>query len=226
MNQRERDDRLVEIQDALAKAPEGSRIYVKTDQGELKYKTLEQCAGTDEIQRDGKGNPIIMSRKPGRPRTPSLDPINPIVAEICRRRQEAVAEDPILSVARTEPENPDVLHQVVLALGQEAAVLGFEREEAERKGERTGNLSSQRIGALRALGDTWLKRKDQVSNRGIDLDSASFQALLKFILETFREALTAAGERPEMVEAVFSRLSKMLDGNWETEAKNRMKNVI
>jgi len=68
--------------------------------------------------------------------------------------------------------------------------------------------------------------KDQVVSRGIDLNSPVFKTLLTFLLETIREAMEASGERPEMIEATFSRLRKALGDGWEAEAKNRMRNVV
>jgi hypothetical protein len=148
------------------------------------------------------------------------------VAEIVRRKNDSILKDPVLQAVKTSPEDAAVLHQVVLALGEEAASLGFERLEAERDGKETSNISIRRVNTLKALADTWLKRKDQIVSRGIDLNSPVFKALLQYLLETFQEALVETGERPEMVEAVFARLGKLMSEGWEAEAKNRMKKVL
>jgi len=83
-------------------------------------------------------------------------------------------------------------------------------------------VSVRRIGALKAIGDSWLKRKDQIAAQGVDMDSPAFKRLFTFIMETFKDALTSAGERPEMIETVFAGLSKKLDSDWQREAVKRM----
>lgn len=212
--------------DLLALVPPGAeRIYVRMDNGKCRYRLLHELADSDVIQVNKEGVPITMKGAPGRKKSVVVAPATPEVAENVRRKGEAINQDPILTTARDRPEDPDVLHQVVLALGEEAASIGFERSEAERKGEDTTNLSVKRIGALKAIAETWLKRQDQVGSRGIDMDSAVFRALLKFLMETFREALDACNVRVEMTETVFAKLAKMMNDEWEAEAKNRMKNV-
>jgi len=211
----------------LALVPAGAKhILVVTEKGEQKYRKVSELADTDVIQVNKDGIPVVMKGKPGRPQNVVLSPANPVVAEVVKRKQAAIQQDTVLQAVRTNPEDAGVLHQVVLALGEEAASLGFERQEAEREGKETSNISVRRVNALKALADTWLKRKDQIVSRGIDLGSPAFKSLLQFLLESFREAMRASGERPEMIEAVFARLAQAMNEGWEAEAKNRMKNVI
>jgi hypothetical protein len=80
----------------------------------------------------------------------------------------------------------------------------------------------RRVAALKAIGDTWIKRKEQIVNRAIDLDSPSFHELFKFISESFARAMDAAGVRPELANSVFAQFSKLLDEEWKKEAKTRM----
>jgi len=150
----------------------------------------------------------------------------PVVAELMKRKGEFLDADPIRQAAKDKPDDPDVLHQVILGLVSEAASLGFEREEAERNGSETSNISIRRVNALKSIADTWLKRKDQIVSRGIDFNSPAFQALLKYLMETFRGSLESAGARTEMIETVFSKLAKSMGPEWESEAKNRMKTVV
>ena len=112
---------------------------------------------------------------------------------------------------------------MVLAIGEEAASLRFERMEAERKGTDTSQLSMRRVAALKAIGDTWIKRKEQIQSRMIDLESPSFQALFQFISETFVRAMQSAGVRQELSDTVIAQFAKQLDDSWKNEAKSRMK---
>ena len=128
----------------------------------------------------------------------------------------------MILAAESTPESPEVLNQVLLAIAEEAASLRFERSEAERQGNETSTLSMRRVAALKAIGDTWIKRKEQIANRAIDLDSTSFHELFRFISETFARAMDAAGVRSELANSVFAQFSKLLDDEWKKEAKTRM----
>lgn len=211
----------------FAKIPSGTyRVYVKTETGKLKYKEPVALADTDEIQVNRDGDPVVMTAHPGRKKLPVLAPVNETVVEILKRKKEVLSEDPVLRVTRADPESPDVLHQVVLALGDEAASIAFEREEAERKGDETSHLSVRRINALKALADTWLKRREQIVSRGVDMETPAFRILFQYIVVTMKEAMDATGVHSSMTEAVFAKFSKMIDSNeWAAEAKNRMKGV-
>jgi hypothetical protein len=145
---------------------------------------------------------------------------------LLEKKQDALRDDGILNQAKDDPDSPDVLYGVMLGLSEEAASIRFERTEAERTGKETSQLSGRRINALKAVGDTWLKRREQIITRGIDLDSPAFRTVTEFLLETVREAMHATGVRTEMVETVFSKLSHMLDDEWEAEARNRVKSIV
>jgi len=211
----------------MAKVPKGTKyIQVKNEMGKCKYKPLDEVTDKDEIQVNKEGVPVSMKGNPGRPKTVVMEPVNRVAAAVIQLKSDAMLNDPVLKIAREKPEDPDVLHQIIMALGEEAASIGFERTRAEQNGEKTSELSVRRIGALKAIADTWLKRKDQISSRGIDMNSPAFRVLLKFIMETFQESMSSSGARPEMVETVFAKLAKMMGDEWEAEARNRMKHVV
>ena len=212
----------------MLRVPEGTKfIQVKDELGHIHYRDPHALADTDEIQVTKDGSPIVMKAAPGRRKNIVLEPATRAVAEILRRKEQALEIDPIITVARGNPESPDVLHQIVLALGAEAASIAFERSEAERNGLETSNLSIRRVNALKALGDTWLKRKEQIVSRGIDLESAAFKALFGFIMETFRSALDSCELKEEHIETVFAKLAQVVGSDdWEDEARNRMKNIV
>ena len=107
---------------------------------------------------------------------------------------------------------------------QEAASLNFERVEAERTGKETSQLSIRRINALKALGETWIKRKEQLSGRQIDLESPAFRKLFEFMLECFRESMHNGGISRDQAETVFVALSaRMVEETWEEEARKKMR---
>lgn len=218
----------VQDRDALmALMPPGAlRVKVETEKGDVIYKDIPDLADSDFIQTRQDGLPIVMMGKPGRKHTPEVNPANPLIGEIIRRKKAHIEDDPILATAKTSPDSPDVLNQVILSLGEEVSSLGFERLEAERDGKDTTHVSVKRIQGLKALADTWLKRKDQLVTREIDLRSPGFQAVSRFYAETLKEAMASSGLRPEMIETVFAKAGAMMtQEKWENEAKARMKNA-
>lgn len=216
-------------QDALlAKLPKGAkRIQVVDETGKQRYRDIKDLAVGDEIQVNVKGIPIVMMGKPGRKRLVSLEPANATVAKLIQEKESAAEVDPILTRAKSDPESPDVLQEIILALGNEQASILFERLQAERRGDDTSQLSGRRISALRTLADTWLKRKEQLVTRGVDLSSPGFKAVFEWIMATFHEAMSGSGLRSEHIEAVFAKVSQEVDTDeWASEAKRRMKSVV
>lgn len=213
--------------DLLARVPAGTtRVLIKTPKGEQKYKAILDLIDSDEVQVNKAGEPIVMKGVPGRPSPLLLPPINPQVALGIQRKEAAMAGDPVLVRMKRDPDSAEVLHEVILGLGEEAASLRFERDEAAREGKETAGLSTKRVQALRAVGETWLKRMDQLANKILDLDSPAFEALFKYLMETLREATNAAKLRPEQVETVFAKFAALAGTeDWKTEAKNRMKHA-
>ena len=213
--------------DLLAKIPpSATRVRVLTAKGETKYKAIADLADTDQIQTKKNGDPIVMKGKPGKPSATNVGPANATVAAILQRKQSAMDADDILAQMRADPESTDLLQAIIVGLGEEQASLKFEREEAAREGKDASGLSSKRVQALRATAETWLKRKDQLTSRTIDLESPGFAVLFKMIMDTFRESMNAARLRPEQVETVFAKFSSMVDEDWKNEAKTRMKRSV
>ena len=203
-------------------SPEVTRIQVIDDQGKQRFRKKEELADSDTIVFNSDGKPVTMAGSPGRPAKVELAPVNDAVAEVMKQRRQFLSNDDLLEVVKANPESAFVLDYVMLGIAEEAAALGFERTEMERRGQPTSQVSVRRIGALKAIGDSWLKRKDQIASQGVDMDSPAFKRLLGYIMETFKETLLAAGERPEMIETVFAGLSKRLDADWQREAVKRM----
>ena len=208
------------------------RVYTPS-LGRMRYIPPNMVDPTIDIYQVNKfGVPVCTWAPAGKPRTEGVPRYSTdaraqaLQMDAVSRVAVAVEEDPVLKAARETPEDAAVLQQVLLALGEEAASIKHERQKAERNGERTSEYSTRRIAALKAVADTWLKRKDQLVSRGIDMASPAFRVYLKFLMETVQEAMLGSGVRPEMVETVFARLAKSMDGDWETEARNRIKSVV
>lgn len=211
----------------MSRFPEGAtRVKVETELGKICYRPIEDLADTDKILTKDDGTPIVMFTSPGRKRHVIPEPINPMVKEILKRKEAFVEKDPLCLITHSDPESPDVLQHVMVGISEEAASIAFERQEAERQGKDTAILSQRRIQAMRAVGEAWLKRKEQVSARGIDMESPAFEAIFAYTMETFKEAMLSAKARPEMIETVFAKFAQMINDEWKAEAKNRMKKLV
>lgn len=206
--------------------PEAVRIKVVDEMGKTRLRKFEDLQKGDTPSLNDSGLPIFLEGQIGKPKKEddgSLPPATPLIGDLLRIKQGQLRNDPILQAAESAPESAEVLNQVVLAIGEEAASLRFERMEAERKGSDTSQLSMRRVAALKAIGDTWIKRKEQIQSRLIDLESPAFHALFQFISETFARAMQSAGVRQELSDTVIAQFAKLLDDSWKNEAKSRMK---
>lgn len=207
--------------------PDGAlRVRVVDEKGAIAWRPIDKVLSTDTIDLTDKGQPQWMFNPVGRPskkkQIESLPPVTPVVGQLIEIKEAHIRTDPVILAAEATPESPDVLNQVMLAIAEESASLRFERLEAERTGQETSHLSMRRVAALKAIGDTWIKRKEQIQNREIDMESPSFQELFRFISETFARAMQAAGVRQEQADTVFAKFASLLDDEWKKEAKNRM----
>jgi hypothetical protein len=109
-------------------------------------------------------------------------------------------------------------------MAEEAAQIEFDRYEAANKGEDTSHLAARRARVLKAMADTWLKRKQQTEGGLVDLDSPVFHALFSLILKTFKEAMVDAGTRAEHIETIFAKLvTAVQEDTWKQDAVARMK---
>ncbi len=214
--------------DLLASIPAGARrIKVKTAKGETKYKAIADLGDTDEILLNASGEVIVMRHKPGRKSKADPQPANDTIKELVKRKKDAVAASPLRKAAATTPDSDAVLHQVLMGLTDEVASLAFERQEAERLGKETSQISVRRIGGLKATAETWLKRKDQLVNKSVDPDSPGFKAAANYLLETMKDAMLGSGLRHEMVQTVFTKFSTITAADsWEAELKVRIKKSV
>jgi len=211
-----------EILDNLS--DDAKRIKVEDENGNKKWRDIDDLHDTDSIILKADGDPYVMNTKPGRKANPKIQAANEVVGEKVRQKNIQEDHDPLLRSVKADPDGNKVLDHILTGLAEEAFSLKYERSEAERQGQQTSAISVRRVNALKALGDTYLKRKEQMDGSSVDMDSTAFKVLFEFILETFRGAMEDSNLRTEMVETVFAKLSKRLEDNWEDEAKNKMKN--
>lgn len=209
------------------------KVMVK---GKKRWKKIEEVTREHEIILNEYDEPLTMKGSPGRPKgrvrnykkpghvpvaTPAPSKRERSLDLIQEQKSRHITRDRLVRLAKQNPESLDVLQQILVGLSEEAASLGFERLETERRGESAAQISTKRIAALKAIGDTWLRRKEQVSGtEGIDLDSPAFANLFKFIMNTFKEALAQAKVPPAQTQHIFSKFSKIVrEDTWKEDAK-------
>lgn len=158
------------------------------------------------------------------PLVPTLSKAELALKALAERKKHTFRRDMLMRTTVKNSESSKVLDAVMIALAEEATSIKFEKEELERKGESTASLSHRRVMALKAVSDTWLKKKElSGGSGGIDLGSKEFQVLFGYIAETFRRACDDAGARPELVDTIFARFAEAIsDQDWASEAKTRM----
>jgi hypothetical protein len=210
-----------------------TRVQVEDDMGKLIWRRPSDVRPTDTVQINTKtGEPYVMYGSPG---SPSSNPKNSTLApspqnntlnnlnQLQQRRVSKVGSDEVLDSTKKNPDSENVLTKVLVGLAEESASLAFEREEAERRGEPTSQISLRRVNALKAVGDTWIKKKEMMSSKSLDLESKAFKRVFGHIAETFRKACDEAGVRPEQAESVFASFGKMVDEpDWLADAKKSM----
>lgn len=232
----------VNKQEILEALPlEVGRVGVTTAEGEIKYRKVTEVHHDDVLMFNSKNQPVVMRGKAGRPSDlPSLDlPTSqdtsnfvPVPQRLAKIKAVAQAQTPqptalnyqndeVMSQVRNDPESLDVLHSVMMGLAEEAAAMAQARVSLEAQGKNTSNVSAKRVTALRAIGDTWMKRKEQLGGQSIDLEGVAFKRVFGYTMETFRKALSQAMIRPEQIEVIFAKLAKLMDDDWVKEAKKR-----
>lgn len=216
-------------EELLSRMPPGvRRVAVLGLDGKQSYKRPDEVdLDNDEIMLNNSGEPIVMKGKPGRKARPKLVAATPQAAAAVEARIDHIAQDSILIQAISNAEGDGVLNAIMQGMAEEAAQIEFDRHEAASKGESTSNLAARRARVLKAMADTWLKRKQQISGGVIDLDSPAFHALFGLILQTFKEAMEEAGTRKEHIETIFAKLVMALqDETWKQDAVARMKEKV
>jgi hypothetical protein len=212
----------------IAALPEDvTRVKVIDEKGTERWRSLSDILPMDELVVVG-GKVAIMKGNPGRKPRPPIPKMPPassqVVADLQAAKQYRLETDPLMVQLEESVDDDAILYHVMRGLAEESVSLLFERHEAEREGKETSAVSIRRVNALRTLADTYLKRKEQLSAKMIDLSSPAFTRLFQFMLDTFRDAMSNGGISRDQVETVFTQLAKrMADDPWEQEARMKMK---
>lgn len=213
----------------LGQLPKGAtKVRVVDEFGRQRWKLPGEVTDTDILALDSKGLPVTMDPKPGRKKSESSDvvsqaPFDHVADQKKQEKEDALRSDPVLSQLQKDGESSDVLASLMEAMAVEAASLAFERSEAERYGDSVSMISARRINALKAIGETWLRRKDQIVSKGVDLDSVSFRVVLSCIADAFKKSMEQSNLRSEQIEAVFTKFAKELSSDgWRAEVESRL----
>lgn len=200
--------------------PQTWGVKVKTEQGDICYRDVSEVKPDDTIIMKKDGTPAVMVKKPGRKNKIKLSPHKQSILD---DRNRIVQSHPLSTSVREDPESMEVFHHIINGMAKGIATLEFEAEQALLKGHPTVQVISKQMTAMRSAADLWLKRRDQLTSKMIDLNSSAFKELFKFIMDTFRTSLKNSGLRQEQIETIFGNLSTLVDDGWEEEAKNRMR---
>jgi hypothetical protein len=136
------------------------------------------------------------------------------------RRARYVESDPLLRTINSDGDAATVLREIKREIAREAASLGFDRLEAERKGRDATGASIRRIEALRRVADIELKLRE-VDQHTVNLSSEKMQKVFAMWVETLRE-IAQEVMAPEVMDLFFNRLGSAMDG-WEERAQEALR---
>lgn len=159
-------------------------------------------------------------KKRGRGRPPKI-PIKPEseeIAQLMQNKARHISKDVLVSALKEDTGSVDVLDAAMFHLAVESSSLDFERGEAERKGEDTTNISAKKIASLRAVIDTWIKKREIVVSETFDFKSKRFALLFEFWAEKWKRACQKSGMSHEQIQALFERVGEEFE-NWEKDAE-------
>lgn len=221
--------------EALKDAPYNAvRIRVTDAEGKERWRTVPGNEGKEkDVLRDddtfklkNDGSFSFMKSAPGTRAVAKRTPTNDLARAIVKDKADHFKQDALMRAVTDNPESTEVLYATIRAVATECSSLEFERHEKERKGEDTTMISNRRIAALTKIGDTWLKRMDQVMAKGIDLQSPAFGAVFGFIMQTMRDSLEGTDIPPDRIQLAFTKFSQRVeDDSWFNEARAKMKAV-
>lgn len=217
---------------------DATRIQVADPSGKVFYIKVDQVLPEHRIQTTPAGDPIVQTQDPGTTpkalkaavrRDPSLDASmkltvwDPAVDEPTFRAL-VMEGDPITKAIDSSPDSPDVLTFAIRALAEEQAHLRFSRFKAEKAGQETSLISTRRISALTNLAAVWIRRREQLATKVIDLESVAFEIVFAQIIKTFVACLEDAGETEMMIQKIMNIASKRFnDPEWRKETIAKMK---
>jgi len=134
----------------------------------------------------------------GRPRRiePASRPVDDYQQRLDQLRGAAFEADPLLVACRAPVErDPRVIDQSMRGIAVEAAAIGFDRMQAERRGADVSQLCSRRISALAQLASLVCERARAGGEPDVDPRDPRVQKIvalfLSEVVETARETMDA-----------------------------------
>lgn len=219
---------------------EAKRIQVKNVNDKLSWKMAKNIIlGQDQVATID-GEVVHMKGRIGRPRLDDPPPLHKTrpstgatLAKVpggkkkapahIRRRQKFFQRDPLLRRALDNPDSDDILAIAIQELAVESSTLAYERVVAEADNREASQLSIRRIKAIQGVVDIWLKRREMMAGKTIDLNGKAFLSLFEFLVETFRDSMTSAKVAPDQIQMAITELSgRISEDDWIHQAQEAM----
>ena len=166
----------------------------------------------------------IVKRGPGRPRRVEKRPGRLDLeyhAKMAVERQKFIDTDPLVSLIDGNPNDTlALLQRIKLDVAREAAVLQFQRIEAEKYGKDTSAISMKRVKALEEIAKIELKLR-QVDQDSINLHGEKMQKIFTMWVEVMREVALEVLP-PELLDMFFNRFATEMQ-DWEEKAQNNLR---
>lgn len=143
-----------------------------------------------------------------------------LAQELMERRARFVETDPLVKTVNANGDAFTILREIKREIAREAASLGFERLEAERKNKDSSSASIRRIEALRRIADIELKIRE-LDQHSINLSSEKMQKIFAMWVETLQQ-IAQEVMSPEVMDLFFNRLGTAMDG-WEERAQDALR---
>ena len=137
-------------------------------------------------------------------------------ALMAEQRDKFIAASPVVDAVRKHVDSADMLRLIKEQLACEAAALEWQRNENQKQGKDTAQVSSRRIEALKKMADLEVDIKKMGADT-VNLKSEKFQRVFKYLIANFQEVCVEIGLRPEQIDLLFNRLATALEG-WEDKA--------
>jgi len=134
------------------------------------------------------------------------------------RKEAAKKKDSLLRVLKNNPTSPEAFDVVVEELAEEIFSLKFERERLELEDKDISNVAGKRVTAIKALIDTYLKKREISGNADLDLKSDQMQTVMRLIFTKMQDTFKASGYAPEAIQTFFQTFQKNME-NFEIEAQ-------
>lgn len=132
------------------------------------------------------------------------------------QRDKFIESNVVVDAIRKHTDAADMLRLIKEQLACEAAALEWQRNENQKFGKDTAQVSSRRIEALKKMADLEVDIKKMGADT-INLKSEKFQRVFKYLIGSFREVCLDIGLRPEQIDLLFNRLASAMEG-WEDKA--------